>query len=439
MKKPFICIFPLLLLSTVLWGQSTVAKQDGASSFQERSQQEAVAGDEAINSENGLTGFGVTELLLTEQELQSQLLNWENLAKTSLDQYLEGFRLFLEQSQAHYELQPYVLAECLWFQVAVLPQFQKVQQDGSLDKMMELNMKSLSQVQQQVTDFLARLEEGIVAVHPWSDTVVTFFQELVHNPIIGFGDAPLLEYGSLPELPSFEDDHFFVPVEGSYRNALLYHGLMDFHQLVSQFDQAMGAGNISDTISQSEVGDATAGETEPNAESVDGASADAGSKAVPEPEDAAGGKELVAGWPELVLPPPVGGIDWSQVVANQTLMYLLRHLPSGGKAYSFLLDYHTGETAASQCEDLYLANCKLTEQWGFALEAALPDFSAAAIQAVEDDLFVLYCLPVNDLERLSADLSCVSTMASAYFERTVSLLHRPAGKNNPVKENGGPL
>ena len=68
--------------------------------------------------------------------------------------------------------------------MAVLPQFQKIQQDGSLDKMMELNMTALPQVQQVVSAFFAQFEEGIVAVHPWSDTVVTFFQELVQNPIM---------------------------------------------------------------------------------------------------------------------------------------------------------------------------------------------------------------------------------------------------------------
>ena len=124
-------------------------------------------------------------------------------------------------------------------------------------------------------------------------------------------------------------------------------------------------------------------------------------------------------------------------MSNQTLMYLLRHLPSGGKVYSYLMDYHTGETAASRCEDLYLKGCMLKSQWGFSLEAALPIFSASAIQAVEDDPFVLYCLPANDLERLAADLSCISTMAPVYFERTVSLLRRPTSRDNPEMGNGG--
>lgn len=439
MKKSFICIFPLLLLAVVLWGQSAVSKQDGGSSLQNRSLPESFTEDESIDAEEGSEGVAVPEFLLTEQEFQSQLLNWENLGKLSLDQYLENFQLFMDSCKSIYEMQPYVLAECLWFQVAVMPQLQKIQQDGSLDKMMELNMTALPQVQQLVSDFLSQLEGGIVAIHPWTDTVVTFFQELVQNPLMGFGRTPLLEYGTLPQLTLSQDDYFFMPVEGSYRNALLYHGLTDFHQLVSRFNQALETGNISDTTFQSKAGDGAAVETEPNTESVDGASADADSKGVPEPGDAASGKELSVGGPELVLPPPVGDIDWSQVVSNQTLMYLLRHLPSGGKVYSYLLDYHTGETAASRCEDLYLRSCVLKEQWGFSLEAALPNFSASAIKAVEDNLFVLYCLPSNDLERLSADLTCISTMVPLYYTRTVSLLRRPASKNNPEMENGGSL
>lgn len=433
MKKAFICIFPLLLLATVLWGQSAVSRQDGAPRLQNRSLPESSTEDGVITAADGSEGVAVPEFLLSDQELQTQLLSWEHLGTLSLDRYLESFQSFMDSCKFIYEMQPYVLAECLWFQVAVLPQFQKIQQDGSLDKMMELNMTVLPQVQQVVSDFLSQLEEGIVALHPWSDTVVTFFQELVQNPIIGLGGTPLLEYGTLPQLTLSQDDYFFMPVEGSYRNALLYHGLTDFHQLVSRFDQALEAGTISDATAQGEAGDGTAVETAANAESIDGASAaDAGLEAVPEPGDAAG----VA---ELVLPPPVGDIDWSQVVSHQTLMYLLRHLPSGGKVYSYLLGYHTGETAASRCEALYLKGCMLKSQWGFSLDAALPIFSASVIQAVEDDLFVLYCLPANDLERLSEDLACVSTMAPAYFERTVSLLRRPVGKNNPVKETGGSL
>lgn len=433
MKKTVICIFHLLLLAAVLQGQSTVARQDGVSVSQHKNLQEAAVDGEAVPLVDDAMVAAVSQ-----QELQSQLMNWADLGNLSLEQYLESFRLFIERCQPVYELQPYLVAECLWFQVVVLPQFQQVQQDGSLDKMMELNMESLPQVQQQVSDFLGQLEERIVVIHPWTDTVVTFFQELVQNPPMGL-KGRLLEYGSLPELETLKDEHVFMPVEGSYRNALLYHGLMDFHQLVSQFEQAMGAGAIPDTTVQGEAGEGAAVETEANAESIDGASADVGSEAVPEPEDAAGGKTQAAGVAELVLPPPVGGIDWSQVVSNQTLMYLLRHLPSGGKVYNYLMDYHTGETAASRCEDLYLKGCMLKSQWGFSLEAALPIFSASAIQAVEDDPFVLYCLPANDLERLAADLSCISTMAPVYFERTVSLLRRPTSRDNPEMGNGGSL
>lgn len=427
MKKTVICIFHLLLLAAVLQGQSTVARQDGVSVSQHKNLQEAAVDGEAVPLVDDAMVAAVSQ-----QELQSQLMNWADLGNLSLEQYLESFRLFIERCQPVYELQPYLVAECLWFQVVVLPQFQQVQQDGSLDKMMELNMESLPQVQQQVSDFLGQLEERIVVIHPWTDAVLTFFQELVQNPPMGL-KGRLLEYGSLPELETLKDEHVFMPVEGSYRNALLYHGLMDFHQLVSQFEQAMGAGAISDTTVQGEAGDGTAVETDANAGSIDGASADVGSEA----GDAAGGKTQAAGVAELVLPPPVGGIDWSQVVSNQTLMYLLRHLPSGGKVYSYLMDYHTGETAASRCEDLYLKGCMLKSQWGFSLEAALPIFSASAIQAVEDDPFVLYCLPANDLERLAADLSCISTMAPVYFERTVSLLRRPTSGDNPEMENGG--
>lgn len=439
MKKAFTCVFPLLLLSTVLWGQSAVSQQDGVPRLQNRSVPESFTEDEAIAAADGSEEVFAPDFLFSDQELQSQLLNWKHLGTLALDRYLESFQSFMDSCKSMYELQPYVLAECLWFQVAVLPQFQKIQQDGSLDKMMELNMTALPQVQQVVSAFFAQLEEGIVAVHPWSDTVVTFFQELVQNPIMGVGDVPLLEYGSLPQLTLSQDDYFFMPVEDSYRNALLYHGLTDFHQLVSRFNQALEAGTIADTTAQGEAGEGTAVETEANAESIDGASADEDSEAVPETGDAAGGKTQAAGVAELVLPPPVGDIDWSQVVSHHTLMYLLRHLPAGGKVYSYLLDYHSGETAASRCEDLYLKGCMLKSQWGFSLEAALPIFSASAIQAVEDDLFVLYCLPANDLERLSADLSCISTMAPVYFERAVSLLHRPASGNNPEMGNGGSL
>lgn len=426
MKKTVICIFHLLLLAAVLQGQSMVARQDGISVSQHKNLQEAAVDGEAVPLVDDAMVAAVSQ-----QELQSQLMNWADLGNLSLEQYLESFRLFIERCQPVYELQPYLVAECLWFQVVVLPQFQQVQQDGSLDKMMELNMESLPQVQQQVSDFLGQLEERIVVIHPWTDAVLTFFQELVQNPPMGL-KGRLLEYGSLPELETLKDEHVFMPVEGSYRNALLYHGLMDFHQLVSQFEQAMGAGAISDTTVKGEAGDGTAVETDANARSIDGASA-------AEAGDAAGGKTQAAGVAELVLPPPVGDIDWSQVVSHQTLMYLLRHLPSGGKVYSYLLDYHTGETAASRCEDLYLKGCMLKSQWGFSLEAALPIFSASAIQAVEDDPFVLYCLPANDLERLAADLSCISTMAPVYFERTVSLLRRPASGDNPEMGNGGSL
>jgi hypothetical protein len=70
---------------------------------------------------------------LSQEEFDAQFSNWENLGKTPLQQYLDSFDLFLETSLPQYDMQPYVLAECLWFQVAVLPKFQKMKEDGSLD------------------------------------------------------------------------------------------------------------------------------------------------------------------------------------------------------------------------------------------------------------------------------------------------------------------
>ena len=333
---------------------------------------------------------------LSQAEFDAQLENWKNLQKISLQQYLDTFQLFLETSVPHYEMQPYVLAECLWFQVAVLPQFQQVEADGSLDTMMELNMTRLPDVQKLVADFFVQLGEGSLPVHPWSDTVFSLFQQLVQEFPVAFqlnqGEF-LLVKENLPELMALKVEQLFMPVDVSFRNVQLYGGLMALDKLVAQFNEA----KATSLPLEGEIQDGTLEQVPADGEIANS---------------------------DLSLLPLIPGIDWQQVVENQPLMYLLAHSTAGREIYSVLRTYHSGETGASRCEELYQECCKIGEQWGFDLEQLLPSFSAAGISAVKEDAFILYCLPSHDLEQIATDLSCVKTLAPVYFSRAVELLRR---------------
>lgn len=384
MKKLSHCLSPMLgLVASLLlvshgslYGQTAIAQQQ----------------EEHVNWEE----LEPNVPSLSQAEFDAQLENWKSLQKISLQQYLDTFQLFLETSVPRYEMQPYVLAECLWFQVAVLPQFQQVEADGSLDAMMELNMTRLPDVQKLVADFFVQLGEGSLPVHPWSDTVFSLFQQLVQEFPVAFqlnqGEF-LLVKENLPELMALKVEQLFMPVDVSFRNVQLYGGLMALDKLVAQFNEA----KATSLTLEGEIQDGTLEQVPADGEIANS---------------------------DLSLLPLIPGIDWQQVVENQPLMYLLAHSTAGREIYSVLRTYHSGETGASRCEELYQECCKIGEQWGFDLEQLLPSFSAAGISAVKEDAFILYCLPSHDLEQIATDLSCVKTLAPVYFSRAVELLRR---------------
>lgn len=372
MKKLFILIFSLMSLTII--GQELVSNQS----------------NQQIEEDINWGELAPLERALTQEELQEYLSNWKALHSLSLSEYLGAFQSFVENSLPFYELQPYLLAECLWFQVSILPQFQQVERDGSLDEMMDLNMVVLPDIQSSISDFFTGLGEGSLPIHPWSDTVLSIFQHLVSNPPAAkfFSQSNLQETllvgENIPSLPALSVDHIFMPVDYSYRSVQLYRGIMDFEALLEQF------------------------------ESVD----ESGLSYEPEQE----------GLPEDSLePPPMPEIDWEKVVSNQPLMYLMTHSDEGKDIYGVLREYHSGQTRASLCEDLYLESCKIGEQWGFSLEEILPTFSATAVKTAKEDLFILYCLPEHDLEQIASDLTCMKELVPIYFSKTVDLLYRNGG------------
>ena len=409
MKKQSYCLSPmlglvasLLLVSHVsLHGQTAVTQQL-----------------EEVNWEE----LEPTVPSLSQAEFDAQLMNWENLQKVSLQQYLDNFQLFLETSLPRYEMQPYVLAECLWFQVAVLPKFQQVEADGSLDAMMELNMTGLPEVQKLVADFFVQLGEGSLPVHPWSDAVFSLFQQLVQEfPVLELNQQDfLLVKENLPELVALKVEQVFMPVDVSFRNVQLYGGLMALDKLVAQFNEAKASSFQHEGEPLDEMLERDAEQT-----------AESGAEVILEGEQEQALADDEGTEADLLLP-LIPGIDWQQVVENQPLMYLLAHSTAGREIYSVLRTYHSGETGASRCEELYQECRKIGEQWGFDLEQLLPSFSAAGIGAVKEDAFVLYCLPSHDLEQITTDLSCVKTLAPVYFSRAVELLRREVS-------NGGAL
>ena len=405
MKKLSHCKFPLLgLVASMLLIVSVPAFSQTA--VAQSSEQEVV---EEINWKE----LEPAVASLSQEEFDAQFSNWENLGKTPLQQYLDGLDLFLETSLPHYDMQPYVLAECLWFQVAVLPRFQQMKQDGGLDVMMQMNMTILPDVEKKVADFFAQLGEGKLPLHPWSDTVFAIFRKLsmdfsVSNQIITVSQIPfVLDEANLPNLPSVMIEQVFMPVDISFRNVQLYRGLMDLEYLVEQFKAAESQGSQNKTEGAvsaertSEVGSKT--DAEPDAE--------------PTPQ---GDGEIDAEASELVLLPHIPGIDWEQVVLNQPLMYLLAHSTAGKDIYSVLRTYHSGQTHASRCEELYQECRKIGVQWGFDLEQILPNFSATGIGAAKKDAFILYCLPEHDLDQIFMDLSCLKAIAPVYFSRAVA-------------------
>lgn len=405
MKKLSHCKFPLLnLVASMLLIVSVPAFSQTA--VAQSSEQEVV---EEVNWKE----LEPAVASLSQEEFDAQFSNWENLGKTPLQQYLDGLDLFLETSLPHYDMQPYVLAECLWFQVAVLPRFQQMKQDGGLDVMMEMNMTMLPDVEKKVADFFAQLGEGKLPLHPWSDTVFAIFRKLsmdfsVSNQIITVSQIPfVLDEANLPNLPSVMIEQVFMPVDISFRNVQLYRGLMDLEYLVEQFKAAESQGSQNKTEGAasaegtSEVGSKT--DAEPDAEST--------------PQ---GDEEIDAEASELVLLPHIPGIDWEQVVLNQPLMYLLAHSTAGKDIYSVLRTYHSGQTHASRCEELYQECRKIGVQWGFDLEQILPNFSATGIGAAKKDAFILYCLPEHDLDQIFMDLSCLKAIAPVYFSRAVA-------------------
>lgn len=411
MKKISHCMFPLLgLVSSVLFAISVPAF--GQTAVTQSSEQAVV---EEVDWEE----LEPEVASLSQEEFDAQFSNWENLGKTPLQQYLDSLDLFLETSLPHYEMQPYVLAECLWFQVAVLPRFQQMKQDGSLDVMMEMNMTVLPDVEKKVADFFVQLGEGKLPLHPWSDTVFATFRQLsrdfsASNEIITVSQIPfMLDEANLPNLPSVMIEQVFMPVDISFRNVQLYRGLMDLEYLVEQFKAVENHGSQKETEGtasaegRAEVGSKT--DEEPDAE--------------PAPQ---GAEAVEAEASELVLLPHIPGIDWEQVVLNQPLMYLLAHSTAGKDIYSVLRTYHSGETHASRCEELYQECSKIGVQWGFDLEQILPNFSATGIGAAKKDAFILYCLPEHDLDQIYMDLSCLKAIAPVYYSRAVAQLQHTA-------------
>lgn len=409
----------LLVSNGALYGQTAVTQKP-------EQQQEEVNWEELEPS--------IPSLSLAEFE--AQLMNWENLRKVSLQNYLDNLYLFLDISLPRYEMQPYVLAECLWFQVAVLPKFQQVQADGSLDAMMELNMTSLPAVEELIAEFFTQLGESRVPIHPWSDTVFSIFQQLVQDFPAGVQALQLNQNGfllkgeNLPELPALQVEQSFMPVDVSFRNVQLYGALMALNTLVTQFNEAKSHHvQVEEADSADGVTEETHSEMKQTGEAEEAMDAE-GDEVIEITEAIA--DELTAEAQDLALLPLIPGIDWEQVVINQPLMYLLAHSSAGKEIYSVLRTQHSGQTHASRCEELYLECGKIGEQWGFDLEQILPNFSAAGVAAAKEDAFVLYCLPDQDLEQITTDLSCIKELVPVYFSRALELLRREV-------PNGGSL
>lgn len=352
---------------------------------------------------------------LSKEEFETRIATWEMLSQVELSQYLGDFKSFLDSSLSHYKMQPYVLAESFWFYVAFLPHFQQIQADGNLNTTSALNEYSLQEIEQLLTDFYAKLADGSLPVHPWSDAVLSFFSYLVQNPVVG-EHGPFFDFSKLPQIPSLTQEQIFIPVDGSYRGNQLYRGLMAFQKLLKDFDE----GQLTVLAEDEKV-----------------AVADSETASEKTATDKGSGSEEDM---DQSLPSSLGKIKWESVISNEPLMYVLRHVPSGNEIYSFLRNYHSGETLAFQCETSYLQGLQLGEQWGYNLEQVLPVFSGSGVKAIEKDLFVLYCLPPQDLEQILADLDCVNTFAPIYFSRSIGLLHRSSEKESvPALENGGTL
>ena len=235
----------------------------------------------------------------------------------------------------------------------------------------DVNTK-MSDIEKKVADFFAQLGEGKLPLHPWSDTVFAIFRRLsrdfsASNEIIILSQIPfMLDEANLPNLPSVMIEQVFMPVDISFRNVQLYRGLMDLEYLVEQFNAAENQGSSKET-----EGTASAEGTSEVVSKTDGAP-----DAEPDAESASQEAEaVVTEASELVLLPQIPGIDWEQVVLNQPLMYLLAHSTAGKDIYSVLRTYHSGQTHASRCEELYQECSKIGVQWGFDLEQILPNFS----------------------------------------------------------------
>lgn len=157
----------------------------------------------------------VQEELLQDEAAESLFTSqdWFALHNLSGGEYWAVFLRLLSDESSRNELQPYALAECLWFEC-----FAKKNEPTEPNE-------DFTAISDLVFDFLEKIDTGEVPPHEKSDTVYSIFKCLA-----SLKPCPE-DFSSPPSLQIFAMESLFSPPSKEIRSVNMYRGLVALERL----------------------------------------------------------------------------------------------------------------------------------------------------------------------------------------------------------------
>ncbi len=170
--------------------------------------------------------------IISEQDLETEVLeevivytadDWFELFNLSGDEYYQQFNLLLLHDSSKADLQPYALAECLWFNCVIKPSVEET------EIVMEL--------QKLVNTYLSEIDTGKIIPKETSDAVYFLLKNL-------FSLKPCPKnILQVPELQIFSVEHLFHLPSQDIQSVKMYRALALYQKIMSE-----NADMISDKI-----------------------------------------------------------------------------------------------------------------------------------------------------------------------------------------------
>ena len=369
-------------------------------------------------------------LLLTEE--------WKKLGVLEYTDYLDKFSELIDLSFPHKELEPYIMAESLWFESFVFPSISEEDKKNYGQQTSELQLK--------IDNFFASIENEETVLNQWTNQVYKLFVYMTGRKYIPSYVVPVRK---LTLFQDAQDGKDFIPPDEITQKLSLYKGYVKLEELIAlyedfkNFDETQKKDVLSNNeqtegeSKQPETKHATGSESvqENDASLQEDIDIESRDKTPVQEKETDATLEGQGGHDDSSVPadtiPFVPGIDWREVTSDPIVMYLMDYTEEAKEIKTFVSTYYHEVTMAERGKKALMYCRELGEQYGFLLEDVVSPRTATIASFAEEDYFILYCLNETDIEDFTTDLECLHTIGSYYFQRLSQSWLKDENQCNP--------